>query len=210
MTHYTKQAFVPLHKRCQHLIRVLIGGALVVLSLASLGAQLPSQDPGHNDDAELAGAKFSVLNRASYSLAGAKSRPDVFWLDKYGNIAWEEEKARLDNFAIQLMNDPNLVGYYYVMVGKESCRGEGQARAIRAKNYMTRMRHVDWARIIWRDIGYGDDFQVSIWLSQRGKAPMYVPEYHRATAHHVVQNCGVNPLGRQKLNSGAANKRTVG
>jgi hypothetical protein len=143
----------------------------------------------------------------SDSSAATKAGPDVFWLDKYGNIGWEDEKVRLDNFAIQLMNDPNLIGYYYVIVGKESCRGEGQARAVRAKNYLTKVRHVDWARIIWRDIGYGDDFLVSIWLSQRGKAPMYVPEYQRATAHHVVVNCGVNLPGRRKVNSSAANMR---
>jgi hypothetical protein len=138
--------------------------------------------------------------------ARAKSGPDVFWLDKYGNIAWEDEKAHLDNFAIQLMKDPNLIGYYYVMVGTKSCKGEGQARAHRAKNYMTKVRHVDWARIIWRDIGYGDDFEVSIWLSQRGKAPMYVPEYQRATANHIVENCGVKSLGRQKGNSSATKR----
>lgn len=141
------------------------------------------------------------------SSAYAESRPDVFWLDTYGNIAWEDEKARLDNFAIELMNAPNSIGYYYIMVGKESCRGEGQARAIRAKDYMTKVRHADWSRIIWRDIGYGDNLVVSIWLSQRGKAPMYIPEYQRATAHHIIENCGVNPLGRQKLNSRAVNRR---
>jgi hypothetical protein len=93
------------------------------------------------------------------SSAWAKSGPDVFWLDKYGNIPWEDEKARLDNFAIQLMNDPNLVGYYYVIVGKESCRGEGQARAIRAKNYMTKVRHVD--------CGKSHLFRVLFYLRQR-------------------------------------------
>lgn len=150
---------------------------------------------------------IALSARGIDSSAWAKGGPDVFWLDEYGNIAWEDEKVRLDNFAIQLMNDPNLIGYYYVRVGKESCRGEGQARAIRAKNYMTKVRHVDWARIIWRDIGYGDDFLVSIWLSQRGKAPKYVPEYQRATADHIVKECGVNPLVRRKVNSSAANKR---
>ena len=138
--------------------------------------------------------------------AHAKSGPDVFWLDKYGNISWEDEKARLDNFAIQLMNDPNLIGYYYVTVGKKSCRGEAQARAQRAKNYMTNVRHVDWARIIWRDIGYGDDFQVSIWLSPRGKAPMYIPEYQSAAVDHVVVNCRSNQVRRQKGNSSASKR----
>jgi hypothetical protein len=137
----------------------------------------------------------------------AKTEPDVFWLDKYGNISWEDEKARLDNFAIQLMNDPNQIGYYYVIVGKKSCKGEGQARAVRAKNYLTKVRHADSGRIIWRDVGYGDEFQVSIWLAPRGRAPMYVPEFRAATEDHVIANCGANPLGRLTQNSSAPNKR---
>lgn len=147
-----------------------------------------------------------IAARGIDSSACAKSWSDVFWLDKYGDIAWEDEKARLDNFAIELMDDPNSIGYYYIMVGKESCSGEGQARAIRAKDYMTKVRHADWSRIIWRDIGYGDDLMASIWLSQRGKAPIYIPEYQRATAHHIIENCGFNPLHHQKLNSRPANK----
>jgi len=111
-----------------------------------------------------------------------------------GNIAWDDEKARLDNFAIQLMHDPNQIGYLYVRSGRVSCRGEAQARAVRAKNYMTKVRNADGNRIIWRDIGYGDGFEVSIWLAPRGKPPLYVPDYQRPTGQPVIKDCGSNPL----------------
>ena len=124
--------------------------------------------------------------------------PDVFWLDRYGDIPWENQKARLDNFAIELMNDPKMIGYIYVQVGGHSCRGEAQAHAVRAKSYMTKVRNADSNRIIWRDIGYGDDFEVSIWLAPLGKPPMYVPEYQRANEKHVVNECGSNPLRKRK------------
>jgi hypothetical protein len=136
---------------------------------------------------------FLVLLHNS-SAARTEPTPDVFWLDKYGNIAWDDEKVRLDNFAIQLMNEPNLIGYYYVMAGPASCKGEAQARAIRAKHYMTKVRHADWNRIIWRDIGYGDGFQVTIWLAPRGKPPLDIPKYQRPTEQHVIKDCGSNPL----------------
>ena len=120
-------------------------------------------------------------------------RPDEFWLDKYGYISWSDEKARLDNFTIQLMNDPNMIGYLYVQVGPVSCKGEAQARAMRAFDYMTKTRHADRNRIVWRDIGYGDAFQVSIQGAQRGSAPMYFPDYKSASDKHVIKNCG-SPL----------------
>jgi hypothetical protein len=34
----------------------------------------------------------------SFSSTQATSAVDVFWIDRYGNISWEDEKARLDNF----------------------------------------------------------------------------------------------------------------
>jgi hypothetical protein len=74
-----------------------------------------------------------------------------------------------------------------------SCKGEAQARAVRAKNYLTKVRHADWNRIIWRDIGFGDEFQVSIALASRGKPALYVP-YQRATEQHVIEDCGSDPL----------------
>lgn len=134
------------------------------------------------------------------SAAHTELPPDVFWLDKYGNIAWEHEKARLDNFAIQLMNNPNEIGYLYAQAGRLSCKGEAQARAVRAKDYMTKVRHADWNRIIWRDIGFGDDFEVSIWLAPRGQLPMSVPVYERPTAQHTIKNCGSDFL---RFNRGA-------
>ena len=32
-------------------------------------------------------------------------------IDEYGNIRFNDEKARLDNFAIELQNDPTAQGY---------------------------------------------------------------------------------------------------
>ena len=58
MTHYRKPVFALLNNPA----RVLITTAVVLLSLGSLAAQLPSQDPGHKEDAEIAGVKFSVPN----------------------------------------------------------------------------------------------------------------------------------------------------
>src|SRR4030095_3584721 len=88
--------------------------------------------------------------------------------DRYGRISWENEKARLDNFAIQLMNEPEAIGYFLVNVGKVSCRGEAQAHAMRAKHYLMNVRHVPWNRVMWRDTGFGEDFRVTIWLAPRG------------------------------------------
>ena len=127
--------------------------------------------------------------------AGVSSVPisagtlDVSWTDRYGNIPWEDEKARLDNFAIQLMSDSNLAGHVIVNAGLVSCKGEAQARATRAKNYMVTVRGVPPDRILWRDMGYRESFEVSLWLVPAGKPLRFNPEFEAATAKHVITNC---------------------
>ena len=61
------------------------------------------------------------------------SLPDVFWLDEYGALRWEDEKVRLDNFAIALLQQPKFIGYIYIWVGDHSCTNEGADHAIKVK-----------------------------------------------------------------------------
>ena len=94
-----------------------------------------------------------ILSGANTALAVAPRTPDRDF-DDYGAISWKDEKARLDNFAIQLMNTDNHVGHILVVDAIGGCPGEAQARAIRAKRYMVEYRHVPWNRIIWKVEGY--------------------------------------------------------
>src|ERR1044072_8809645 len=75
----------------------------------------------------------------------------------YGAISWEDEKARLDNYAVQLQHEKDLIGYIFVFAGNGGCPGEAQARAIRAKRYIVEHRGVPWDRVVWRVEGYRQD-----------------------------------------------------
>jgi hypothetical protein len=114
---------------------------------------------------------------------------DVFWLDEYGALRWEDEKSRLDNFAIQLLQQPEYIGYIYIWAGDHSCANEAVAHAIKAKRYLTKVRGLSWDRIAFRDLGYRDDFTVKLWLFPSGRPPGFVPEYEPATSKHVIQKC---------------------
>jgi hypothetical protein len=74
--------------------------------------------------------------------------------EQYGAISWEHEKARLDNFAIQLQHDENLVGYILVFDAVVGCPSEAEARAMRAKRYLVKVRGISWNRVIWRREGH--------------------------------------------------------
>jgi hypothetical protein len=70
--------------------------------------------------------------------AGSVSGARIF--DFYGNIGLGDEKARLDNFTIELQSNPQTRGYivYY---------NENQARAVRAMNYLANERAIDRSRL---------------------------------------------------------------
>ena len=130
-----------------------------------------------------------VLSCVSVCLAASPHANPTTAFDRYGRIRWEDEKARLDNFAIQLTMQPNTTGYFLVHAGKSSCKGEAQAHGIRAKNYLMNVRHIPWNRVIWRDNGYDDEFQVTMWIVPHGYDFSLAFEYHPATPQHVIRNC---------------------
>ena len=50
---------------------------------------------------------------------GAPAMPaDVYWLDRFGNISWNEERGRLSSFAQQILNSEEGVGYIFINAGK--------------------------------------------------------------------------------------------
>lgn len=102
--------------------------------------------------------------RASHPVVRAPTQP----FDQYGAIGWEGEKARLDNFAISLLNDEKLIGYILVFDAVGGCAGEGQARAMRAKRYVVEHRGVAWNRVIWRREGYLEDLSTVLQPVPRG------------------------------------------
>jgi hypothetical protein len=130
---------------------------------------------------------YVASSSASVSRSSALS-PDVFWLDSYGALRWEDEKARLDNFAIQLTEEKEFIGYIYIYAGNRSCAGEAITHAIKARRYLTEVRHLPWDRVAFRDNGYRDSFEVKLWLFRRGTEP-FVPDYEPPTPQHVIQKC---------------------
>src|SRR6266550_2457058 len=88
--------------------------------------------------------------------------------DTYGNIRFNDEKARLDNFAIQLQNEPTSQGY---IIGYGSCDAEGLTRANRAKDYLVNTRGIDAGRLMTVDAGCLPELQVQLWIAPQGATP---------------------------------------
>jgi hypothetical protein len=87
--------------------------------------------------------------------------------DEYGNIRFNDEKARLDNYAIQLQNNPGSTGTIIVY---GSCAGEAQQRGDRAKDYLVNTRGIEAGRITVVDAGCASELKVQLWIVPTGAA----------------------------------------
>ena len=93
--------------------------------------------------------------------------------DRFGDIKCEDEMARLDNLAIQLMNNPAdraVITFYggRRFRGRLPKRGEAVARAARMKPYMVQRRGVPANQVIVVEGGYREEWQVVIWIVPPG------------------------------------------
>ena len=110
---------------------------------------------------------FLVVLSTAALVSGERSRTEESKaadrnFDEYGLIRWGDEQARLDNFAIQLLNEPSAIGYIFVYDGNNVCAGEARARAIRARKYVVEYRKVPWNRVMWRYEGYAGEFMIAL------------------------------------------------
>jgi len=94
-------------------------------------------------------------------------------LDSYENVSFEDEKPRLDNFAINLVENDKAKGYIVIHRGPRMSSRESRARAARAKNYLVSVRGLTSARVITIDAGKSDKFLVELYVVPNGLLPPF-------------------------------------
>jgi len=114
---------------------------------------------------EVGGLDPSCSRTASCTTSVKAPNPPAVKFDEYGNIKFNDEKARLDNYAIQLQNQPGSQGY---IIAYGSCEGEAQARADRAKDYLVNTRGIDAGRLVTIDGGCMPELKVELWVVPTG------------------------------------------
>ena len=105
-------------------------------------------------------------------------------VDEFGDVLCEDEMARLDNFANELQNDPDVQGYIVFYGGKRQRdptrhaarlalprRGEAEARAARLQPYLHDRRGVDSKRIVVVNGGYREQWTAELWIVPKGANP---------------------------------------
>jgi hypothetical protein len=91
--------------------------------------------------------------------------------DEYGALSFEDEKTRLDNFAIQLQNTPGAQGYIFVYGSQQVDPNAVESRLKRAKNYLIKKRGLHPGRIVTQNGGLRNELAVELFIVPVGATP---------------------------------------
>lgn len=90
--------------------------------------------------------------------------------DAFGDILYSDLIARLDNFAVVLMNDTSAKGFIVVYRTRRDLPGLNHAMAMRMKGYLVDSRGVPRDRLAVVDGGVADQFAQELWIVPPGTA----------------------------------------
>lgn len=87
------------------------------------------------------------------------------------NCSFDDQKARLDNLAVEMQNEPSTTGYIIAYGGRTSRVGQADRLSARARDYMVNQRNIDPARLIVLNGGFREEDCVELWIVPSGAAP---------------------------------------
>ncbi len=91
--------------------------------------------------------------------------------DEFPAIARNDEKARLDNYAIELQNDPTSTAYVIVYPGQRGRPGDVQRHTTQIVDYLVNSRGISAQRIVTLVGPARDVLMVELWLCPQGAKP---------------------------------------
>lgn len=91
--------------------------------------------------------------------------------DEFPSIAFDDDKARLDNLAIELQNNPGATAYVIVYGGRTSALNRAAQLGDHARAYLVQTRGIDASRVVVTNGGYRQTDAFELWLVPQGAAP---------------------------------------
>jgi hypothetical protein len=163
------------------------GTATITVDSTGLGSQRVSAtlvvDDGSGD--------AQCRQRAAASTEIIRKTPPVVEckpFDQFQSVAFDDDKARLDNLAIELQGAPDNTAYIMIYAGRTSRTGQADMLGKRTMDYLINTRGVDARRIVIINGGYRDTDFIEIWLCPPGaKTPQPTPTVQPGDAQPVQE-----------------------
>jgi hypothetical protein len=87
--------------------------------------------------------------------------------DQYSNLSLEDEFMRIDNFLIQILNDPKSKGYIFFEIEKSEDLGDVKKRLTSVFNHIFEKRKINTDLILY-DICYAEENQTTFQIIPEG------------------------------------------
>ena len=97
--------------------------------------------------------------------------PECKPFDQFQSVAFDDDKARLDNLAIELQGAPDAHAYIMVYAGRTSRAGQADKLGKRTMDYLVNQRGVDAGRMTIINGGYRDTDFIEIVICPPGATP---------------------------------------
>ena len=91
--------------------------------------------------------------------------------DECKNCTFDDQKARLDNFGVELQNDPSARAYIIAYGGRMSPLSQVEVLMSRARDYLVTQRQIDTSRLTVVNGGFREEDSVELWIVPSGAAP---------------------------------------
>ena len=90
--------------------------------------------------------------------------------DECNSCKFDDQKARLDNLAVELQNDPSTRAYILAYGGRMSPLGQVEKLMSRSRDYLVTQRGIDASRIVVVNGGFREEDSVELWIVPSGAA----------------------------------------
>jgi hypothetical protein len=129
-----------------------------------------------SQDGTITGVTYIASSRDNYLRCSGFPTEDASTarykhFDEYSKVAVTDESARLDNFAVELENNPALRGFVIAYAGRRARANEAEANANEIKGYLVKKRGVDPNRVVAMDGGHREESSIELYLVPRDLPP---------------------------------------
>ena len=122
-------------------------------------------DDGSSDPACIQSAQaVSVITPRERKIIVARE------FDECNSCSLDDQKARLDNLAVELQNDPSTRVYILAYGGRMSPLGQVEKLMNRSRDYLITQRGIDASRIVVVNGGFREEDSVELWVVPSGAA----------------------------------------
>ena len=91
--------------------------------------------------------------------------------DECNSCTYDDQKARLDNVAVEMQSDPSTRVYIIAYGGRMSPLGQVEVLMGRAREYLVSQRGIDASRLVVVNGGFREEDSVELWMVPSGAKP---------------------------------------